>query len=330
MKKYEIKVYNLDWTFKAQLKEDKILNEISFSSNINGWVWQLTIETDYKLEESPFTLWNYVKVIMFDEYHKGWIQIYYWFISQIVKKVQASRELTSFVCLWVWSLLNSVLYTNWSYSKTPSAMITDILNYFRNSYNCITAGTIDSTDWTAQNYNWQNVNCFDIIKSVCEGSWKKFFIDWSGKLNYFKTGSHHFLKLEYEVDSMTITDSLEEVVNEYRLARNGWTVQTYSETASQNAYWKKAKYESNSEINSANTQNQYWNQYITENKNPKEKMTIVLNSKYPFENIKPWDTITILNAPIEISDKTINKITYKSDECRLEIDKEDTLWSVIE
>jgi hypothetical protein len=44
------------------------------------------------------------------------------------------------------------------------------------------------------------------------------------------------LKLEYEVASMTITDSIEEVVNEYRLARNGGTVQTYTDNASQNAY----------------------------------------------------------------------------------------------
>ena len=129
---------------------------------------------------------------------------------------------------------------------------------------------------------------------------------------------------------MTITDTIEEIVNNYSLARNGWTVKTYSDATSQSTFWQKDKYEQNSDINSANTQDVYWNQYILDNKNPKEKMTITLNTNFPFENIKPWDTITVLNTWLDISNKVINKISYKPDKCVLEIDKTDTLWNVIE
>jgi hypothetical protein len=59
-------------------------------------------------------------------------------------------------------------------------------------------------------------------------------------------------------------------------------------------------------------------------------MTITLNTNYPFENIKPWDKITVLNAWIDIFDKVVNKISYKPDQCVLTIDKTDTLWNVIE
>ena len=128
-------------------------------------------------------------------------------------------------------------------------------------------------------------------------------------------------------------DSLEEVVDEYGLARNGGTVQTYTNASSQKCILKESKIRVKFQKSTLQIlQNQYWNQYITENKNPKkEKMSIVWIQNIRSENnIDARDTITILNAPIEISDKTINKITYKSDECRLEIDKTDTLWSVIE
>jgi hypothetical protein len=35
---------------------------------------------------------------------------------------------------------------------------------------------------------------------------------------------------------MTITDTIEEIVNNYSLARNGGTVQVYSDASSQTAY----------------------------------------------------------------------------------------------
>ena len=129
---------------------------------------------------------------------------------------------------------------------------------------------------------------------------------------------------------MTIADTIEEIVNNYSLARNGWTVATYQDATSQSTYWRKDKYESNSELNSSITQDAYWNQYITDNKNPKETMSITLNTNFPFEEINPWDTITVLNAWIEITNKVVNKVSYKPDQCVLTIDKTDTLRNVIE
>ena len=138
------------------------------------------------------------------------------------------------------------------------------------------------------------------------------------------------MHLHYDVDKMSITDTIEEMVNYYVLARNGWTVATYQDATSQSTYWRKDEYESNTELNSSTTQNAYWNQYITDHKNPKQTMQIILNTNFPFEDIKPWDSVTVLNSWIEIVNKVINKISYKPDQCVLTIDKTDTLWNVIE
>jgi len=330
MKTYQIKTYNLDWSYKATINPNDILNEVSFTSNVDGGVGELRIQTTYKIDDSTFQGGEYVKVVLFDDYHKSWKQIYYGFISQIIRSVEASREYTTLVCLWINSLLNSILFTNWSYTKTPSAMVTDVLTFFQNKYGCITAWTIDDSDTTAQNYNRSYKSCFDIIKSVAEWSWSKFLIDGDGKLQFFKNGASHFLKLHYDIDKMSITDTIEPVVNNYYLARNGWTVQTYTDATSITTYGEKDLYEQNSSLNSANTQNAYGNQYIADNKNPKEEMTITLNTNFPFENINPWDKITVLNAWIDITDKVINKISYKPDQCVLTIAKTDTLRSVLE
>ena len=328
MKKYQIKTYNLDGSYKATINEKNVINEITFSSNINWWVWQLSIQTDYPITDTTFQGWEYVKVVLFDDYHKSGKQIFYWFISQIIRSVEASREYTTFVCLWVNSLLNSILYTNWSYTKTPSTMIKDVLTFFQNQYNCIIEWTIDATDTWNQNYKWNYVSCFDIIKSVAEWVWKYFIVDWDGILQFFQTWKNHFIKLHYDIEKMSITNTIESVVNNY-LLNGAWSVGTYTDATSQTTYWRKDRYEENANINSTATRNTYWNQYITDNKNPKEEMTITLNSNYPFEDILPWDTITILNAWIEIDNKQINKIKYNPDKCVLTISKKDTLWNVI-
>ena len=133
-----------------------------------------------------------------------------------------------------------------------------------------------------------------------------------------------------EVTSITVDNSIEELVNNYVLARNGWTVATYTDSTSQSTYGRKDKYESNSNLNSATTQNQYGNSYIANNKNPKQSIQVVLNDKYPYEDIKPWDKISVLNTDLTtLNDLVITKIQYKTDQCVITIDYEDTLWKVI-
>ena len=86
----------------------------------------------------------------------------------------------------------------------------------------------------------------------------------------------------------------------------------------------------NTNLNSATTMNQYGNSYIAEYKNPKQTVQLTLNEKYHYEDIKPWDRITILNTDLTtLNNLVINKIQYKTDQCVITIDYEDTLWSVI-
>ena len=330
MKTYQIKTYNIDWTYKATINPNDVLNEISFSSNINWWVWQLKIDMNTKPENSDYIWGEIVKVRMFDDFHHDWKQIYFWYISQIERIIEASREYTSFVCLWIQGLLNSILFTNWAQTKTPSQMIKDTIAFFQTQYSFISEWNIDESETVSQNYNRSYENCFDIVKSICEWNWKNFFVDAEWKLNYFQEWTNHLLHLHYDIEQLSITDTIEGVVNNYSLARNWWTVKQYSDSDSITKYWRKDKYESNSWINSANTQDIYWNQYIQDNKNAKETISITLNTKFPFEDILPWDTVTVLNSEIEIKNKKVNKISYKPDKCVLTIDKTDTIRWVIE
>lgn len=330
MKTYQIKTYNIDGSYKSTISPADILNEIKFTLNVNGGVGQLRIDMNAPAISDEYSWGEFVKVRVFDENHKDWKQIYFWYISQIIRTIESSREYISFVCLWIQGLLNNILFTNGVQTQTPSDMIKSVVTLFNEQYNCITEWNIDETVTDAQNFNWNYNSCFDVIKTVCELNGNKFLVDWEWKLNYYKQGANHFLHLHYDVESMTITDTIESIVNNYFLARNGGTVQQYYNNDSIESYGRKDAYESKTDLNSANTQNQYGNQYIEDNKLPKESMTITVNTNFPFEDIMPWDTVTVLNSKKEIKNKIVNKISYTPDKCVLTIDETDTLWGVIE
>jgi hypothetical protein len=59
-------------------------------------------------------------------------------------------------------------------------------------------------------------------------------------------------------------------------------------------------------------------------------MSITVNKNFPFEDIKPWDSVTVLNAWISLENKVVNKITYQPDQCVLTIEKTDTLRNVLD
>lgn len=335
MKTYVVKTYNVNGTYKETINPDHIINELSFSWSLNWWLWQLQIQTDYAFSDTSYKWWEFVKVWLFDENHDKdtWKQIYYWYISKIQRRAEESREYTIFTCLWVWSLLKNIIYTNWSYSQTCYNMMTTIRSFFNNYYsNVITNGSIANDITTTQNWNWNNNDCYECFETIADAIGYHWTVDWEGKLDLFIpwTRTKHIVHLWEEVNAITVTNSVEELVNEYRLARNWWTTSTYQDATSQTEYWRKMKYELNSNLNSATTQNQYGNSYIAKYKDPLQTIQITLNDKYPYEDIKPWDRISVLNTDLStLKNLVINKMQYKTDQAILTIDYQDTLRNVI-
>ena len=332
MKTYVVKTYNLNWSYKETINPDHILNEISFSWSMNWWLWQLQIQTDYAFADMSYKGGEYVKVWLYDDAHVNGKQIYYWYISRIQRKAEQSREYTVFTCLWVASLLKNIIYTNGNYSKSCYTMMTDIRTFFNTYYsNVVTVGTIANDITTAQAWTWSWNNCYDCFETIANAIWYHWTVDWDWHLDLFtpSTRTKHIVHMWEEVTSITVDNSIEEIVNNYYLARSG-AQSTYTDATSQSTYGRKDKYEMNSNLNSATTMNQYGNSYIANNKNPKQSIQVVLNDLYPYEDIKPWDKISILNTDLStLNDLVITKIQYKTDQCVITIDYEDTLWKVI-
>lgn len=332
MKTYVVKTYNVNGTYKETINPDSILNEIDFSRALNWWLWQLSLQTDYPFADTSYKGWEYVKVWLYDENHVNWKQIYFWYISKIQRKVEQSREYTTFTCLWVWSLLKCILYSNGNYSQTCYNMMTSIRSTFAGYYpNTIVNGSIDNTNTTTQAFTWNYNNCYDCFETIANVIGRNWTVDWEWKLDMFlpSTRSKHIVSIGQEIITITVDNSIEEMCNYLYLARTG-AVSTYTNSTSYNTYKYKMKYEMNTNLNSAQTMNDYWNAYINRYKDPKQSIQLTLNTEYPYEDIKPWDMISIMNTDLTtLKNLVINKVHYKTDQAILTIDYEDTLWKVI-
>ena len=108
-----------------------------------------------------------------------------------------------------------------------------------------------------------------------------------------------------------------------------FTNYSLSNNVSSTLYWIKEKYENEPSIANESTQDEYGNNYILENSNPKNASSIVVNSSYNIESIVPWDIISVVNIDFDITDLLIEKIKYGNDKVVLTLDENESLWGVI-
>lgn len=332
MIRYDIKAYTKEWTYITTINPNIVMNDISFSSNVNGGLGQLSLNLALNFGDTTFHGGEIIKVILYNERYKQWKQIYMWFVSQISRVYDTNKWYIKLVCLWIASLLTSVLFT-WTYNTTIESVLNSIISQFNSKYswNLITVKQIDGyeeninvefKDWTS---------CQEAIKQVNDITNYYWFIDAEGRFYFRKkwTQTEHIMANKQEVESMNLNYNIESLVNRIFVARKDRTVKTYENNLSQSIYWIKEAYNNQPSIVDEATQDEFWNNYIEQYKNPKNASTVAVNSEYDIESIEPWDTITVVNSEYEIKNLTIEKINYSPSKVTLTLEENESLWSVI-
>lgn len=331
MIRYDIKTYNKDWTFKNTINPNIVMNDISFTENVNWWQWQLILNLALSFADNSFQGWDLVKVVLFNERYKQWKQIYFWYVSQITRKYDTNKWYISLTCLGIASLLNKILFS-WSYAWTVTNILEQVITKFNNNYNwLISIAQIDEYEESVSMKFDSNMTCKDVIDNLSNTTNYYRFIDAEWKF-YFReklTQQNHIVSNQYAVETMSLNYSFEWIVNKFYLEREWINLQIYEDVNSQNNYWIKEKYELSSTIVNQATQDEYWNNYIKQNKDPKNASSIVVNSKYDIESISPWDTVSVVNTEYSIRNLLIEKITYTPIRITLTLEENETLRNVI-
>lgn len=327
--RYEIKIFSNDGEYKTTINPNAVMNDVQITSNVNGGLWQLSLNVAFNFWDQTFKGGDFVQVILYNERNKNWKQIYFGFISKIERKLEANRQYLTLVVLWVASLLKSVIFS-WNTTGTAGSIIRTAVDCFNVEYwNILKIWRIDPwenisleiNDWTSCRAVIDQVAKFRII-SIC---WRWVNIQIQKK----KTQKSHILVNWRSVESLTTSTSIEWICNKLFLERNGGTVQTYQNAESQMKYWIKEKFVSNTQLSNLATQNEYWNNYILENKDPKDETSIVVNSLYEIETIEPWDLVSVVNIEYWIRDLIVEKVKLSPSKATLTIEENETLRDVI-
>lgn len=325
MKSYEIKAYSLAWVFKKTLPANKRKNEISFSSNINWPQWQLDINLNLSITDTLwFDHWDILKVYSYSDTYPNWKLIYTWQVQDIVKEYWENIQSVNITCFWLWTLLNSLIFKSWAnlvFTKTqdPAQTIKDIIDYFNSVY---TFWWLSYTWSSITNYgssttiNFNYTDCFTALKNSANITNYRWHIDETW-IVYFKikpVTPTHKLTVQKDIQSITIKEVSENIKNSVYVEYNIWTTWVIEDSTSISVYWKKQE---------KLTETQLWvwsaitfaNNYLTQNKDKKIQTTMIINDSYLYnwqtiENIKPWDTITVLNHSISITNLQVVRVNY--------------------
>jgi len=335
-KRYQVKIYWFDWSYKMTINPSVVMNNISFSSQINWWQWQLDLQLSLPISNEDFDKSDFVQVTMFDEwsYSSGFL-IYTWILTRIKRSISNKGEFISLNCLWLFAFMNRLFFNqswyNFTKNKTPDWIIKDVIDYFNTQYTAPRLSYWSNIDpyWSNIQIKFDYKKCNEAIVDIQKAtSDRYFYIDETGDVTYKeKTASTttHKLKIWNEIDELIADEEVESVVNkvfvEYSTAI-GWP---YSDASSQTEYWLIEDKVSWTNIDSVWSANEYWANYIEENKSEKKQIRLTVNSKYDIESIKPWHRIKILNTEYTQDALQVQKISYKYDWLVVDLDRYETL-----
>jgi len=332
---YNIKIYNLDWTYKFTLNTKAIKNDIAFSASINSWQWQLSLKLDKAFIDTSLVNTDIIKV-----YNKTTL-IYTGIVQAIIRVVNSDFEEISLPILWIWTITSYILYRDtWSatFTKTqdPSQTIKDIIDYLNTIY-MAWFFSYDSNSiemyWTSVAIDFDNVSCFKALQQCIKITDFKLFINNDWKV-YFKSKpltSDHRLTVWKDITNISVNEYSEKLVNKL-IVKYKTSSKTYEDITSQNTYWVKEIVISKTDLDLA-WADEFWNNYIATYKQPINKTTIILNKNFDFNLIKIWDTVRVNNFKYSIRNLQVVKYTYSKNQMTLLLEDFDNfgtaLWWIV-
>jgi len=334
IKKYQVKVYNIDWTLKDTLDPKKILSNITFSSNINWWQWQLDLLLWYNYDYTWFKYGDFLKVYESDKNNTN-ILIYTWSITRITRTYDKNNSSIKVSAIWLFAFMSRIFFNQswYTFSKNqdPSLTIENIVDYFNSVYsaNRLNKTWID-TYGSDISLSFEYKKCNDAIINIQKATEDFYFFvngDWSVDYKSKTQPITHKITLEDNVKSLRTTEDIETLANNV-FVKYSWWVSTKSDATSQTEYWLKEVLIS-SNMDDVDSWDIYAQTHLDQNKDFKKETVLVINNKYNIELVKPWDIVSIKNTKYEMNWVQILKTQYSFDELICYLDKYTTLSNEI-
>lgn len=349
-KKYLIKVFDKDGTALQVVDSAILRSEIEFQSELNGGQGELQMDLTMSWDDPPSWTdpFNFVRVFVFDAQNPRGRLLYSGVIVQRIPNVIGREEYISLTVFGLVGLLSFSLYKDGSSfdvthsAQDPKDVLEDIIDHFQLvyppssgdewiGYNAVTNirdGSQIETFGSNITYTFEkNVwsEAIDKLLELTDSGWY-WYIDQGGDVIFREksTSADHIFTVGKDVQDISAPENIEEIINSVTLAYDGGTTAAQEDATSISAYGKREQYVDDQNTTDSATAVSKAQRIRDENKDPKIQATIVVNSEYDFESIKPGDTCKVRNykkGSVVLNDNMlIVGVTYTPELCTLELE----------
>lgn len=330
MKRFIVKIYQLDGTFKKTITDDLILNEIAFGSQKNGGQGELDLLLNLDYNDTDFEKSDFIRVYLYDDNFTSGELIYTGIIEEINRNYKDNQNTIELVCRGLASLLTRVMYQDGSYTftanDTASNIIIDVVTYFNTIY---TGGWLNTTGIVSTigniSIDFEYDTSFDAIQAVADVYGTFWLVLPDGTVVFNSTPDTHLLTAVKDVQNVDINDDGSDIINRAIVEHASGTV-TRSDTVSIAANGLFEEKYNKTELDAATASD--FGDEVLANNGTKNAVIIDVNSKYIFENIKAGDNIKVRNINYVIS-SVVEKIDYSVNSCKIYLDKYDSVGKVL-
>lgn len=342
-KQYIVKLYDQEMNFLKIVPAWIITRDITIKETIDAGQWELTLDVNLPIDTDFFENAMFVKVYV---NNSNWMQdflIYTWQITQVQRQFSNNKENIRIVCLSLWALMSSVILRNPSgdptFSKTwdPANILKFIIDYFSSVYPWLISYTWSSIEnyWSSITIEFDKISCQKAIVNLVRGLQYHSFI-WADGVVYYKpkpSTATHLLTYWKDIVELTIpedTENIENVVQvSYLIDNVEYFTSIVSDQDSVDKFMHKEIIVERSDLKDEASANLYRDEYLQKNKDAKNNITLVVNSLYDIEYMKPGDTVKIRNLWLNIENAQIQNIQYQYEQCKLTLEYYTTIWQQI-
>jgi hypothetical protein len=316
-KKYLAKIYGRDGgpTIKINVPHSLIREHPTYSDRINGGQGECTL--DYAVPFDAFDEGTKIDhqfimdLYVFDDDNPSGRRVFRGSIQEYEPYIEGAQQGVLVKAIGLGSNLSFDAYmastrTVYTVSKSAvdpqdifKAIIDEYRAYVNNPLINYAVGSTQALGTTVSK-DYVDRTWFDACqetRDLCGTDWW-WHVDADGIASLLpkpSTPTHHFI-IGKHIQSGNFPKSVKGVKNRIRVTRSGAAISHYSDATSISKYESRWEAISDTGITAAGTADQRGNKEMNDNKDPKVKSSMVINSTYDLESIKVGQTCSILNS----------------------------------
>lgn len=366
-KSYNVKFFDSEGIYQSNLSDNARVSEISYTSKINSGQSQLVLEVsvdDFSLPPDYFDPFFFARVYQSDDGSNSLGRLI--FSGTITNSAPFARSSDSGIrvtLIGLGHLLQNSLYKDGAsfivshVSQVPKDIIEDIIDKFQaeyppaiptakepewigyNAVSGIRAGGQIQAGGTQVTFDFDKMTWMEAINKTLElaGGGMYWHIDKGGDV-IFKdtpaTATHTFKHGDGgNIEELSAPKNIETIINAVTVEYTSGS-ETASDATSISDYGKREKYFNEPDAQNSATAQQIADQKITDNKDPKLRARLVINSNYDIESIEPGDTCNVLNlhkdSAIFGNNMQIISMSYKENKVVLELEEKVSFGDTLE